>query len=1166
MLLDVCGTTEGGLYSNGCFVGCELTELDDTSIGFNTVTSLFSEDALASDAGTRPRIRVLRVYSVRRGKDDAAFDQNPVTNLKLLFHATKSASALGVLSRGLLLPMFVGRSGGKRTDAGNLGAGIYFADRPTTSVQYSSYSEHTKSRIMLVANVALGKSARLSDRDQGLVKPPPGFDSVQGVGGSADFADNEFVVYSQEQQRLQFLVEFIVDEDVPVPDCPKGHGLRERTIDEGGRFCCDSQQTGCSVNLTAGTAVFTCRTCDYDICAACHSMVRSLQPAVTGDALAAPVPTKAIAIKADRADDPEAQLSLDDVQDVSDPLDNVLTGLQSDGAQIPLQTVRVVANVVDAMAQVYVFQQYHNASDYEIEAKYVFPLSDGAAVCGFEAYINGKHVVGEVKRKETARKEYKKAVESGQGAYLMDQEDEAPNVFTVSVGNLPANSDVIIKIRYVIELEVEMYDANSSAMVFRLPNSLSPVTCDKALDTRTQGATSTIGMKAEDVGKVSISVSVEMPNDIVNMFCATHAVEMKRSATKGMINLSNATTLEDGFILQIVMADPHEPRMWIEEDDTGHRACAIAVYPRFDNQLPLDGVDFVVAIDASCSMSGDTLEDAKKVSLLLLNGLPQKQGARFNVVCYGSFYEELFPVATKINEATIAEAILYVNAVQATWGSTNLWQPLRVLGLIASKKAASTSPFVQNVIVVSDGAIQEESHMLHVAREHCPSMRLFSCGVGTDCSRSFLQALARAGGGMSAYFDHARKSGWQRKIAAIVSNCSQPGASKIWTHWRTFDNNPEQEYPMQAPRNISSLFCGQRKLVYGYVDHCTSAELHGEIDGKEWSVIASTSNLRLTHGTILHTLAARAFIRDFEDGAYCTTDAENFAKKEEMKATIIDLSIKYSLVTKFTSFIAVENRTDDGEDEHALVRTPPITQLAESVTSDLLTSQGFQEPRIHCRTKKETVDLVMQTMSQLGATPFGPDLGARRERFAAIFKDAIETVCEALPQTNHLRGKLGGAYTAFDVALTSKVKISTLTAGGNLSAKTCKLAKHAFDDSIAELDTLSEDSYKDSTLAMQMIRDNLTLWTERDAVDTEKVLTVHDEVMTESESESDCPENRFSGIGSLSSSLMEEQVAEFREAFNLFDADGSGVVATSNLGNLMRALGEPLRLSPPTIS
>ena len=45
------------------------------------------------------------------------------------------------------------------------------------------------------------------------------------------------------------------------------------------------------------------------------------------------------------------------------------------------------------------------------------------------------------------------------------------------------------------------------------------------------------------------------------------------------------------------------------------------------------------------------------------------------------------------------------------------------------------------------------------------------------------------------------------------------------------------------------------------------------------------------------------------------------------------------------------------------------------------------------------------------------------------------------------------------------------------SQEACDLGKQAFDDAIAELDTLDEESYKDSTLIMQLLRDNLTLWT-----------------------------------------------------------------------------------------
>jgi len=56
----------------------------------------------------------------------------------------------------------------------------------------------------------------------------------------------------------------------------------------------------------------------------------------------------------------------------------------------------------------------------------------------------------------------------------------------------------------------------------------------------------------------------------------------------------------------------------------------------------------------------------------------------------------------------------------------------------------------------------------------------------------------------------------------------------------------------------------------------------------------------------------------------------------------------------------------------------------------------------------------------------------------------------------------------------------------NSPEKACQLAKTAFDDAIAELDTLNEDSYKDSTLIMQLLRDNLTLWTSDAAGDNEE--------------------------------------------------------------------------------
>ena len=115
-------------------------------------------------------------------------------------------------------------------------------------------------------------------------------------------------------------------------------------------------------------------------------------------------------------------VSMNDVQNVPNPMDKVKAGLQADGDEVPLEAVHIRAQLIDLAAKVVVLQAYTNKSSIPIEAKYVFPLDDMAAVCGFEAFINGKHIVGQVKEKEQAHREYKEAISKGHGAYLMDEE------------------------------------------------------------------------------------------------------------------------------------------------------------------------------------------------------------------------------------------------------------------------------------------------------------------------------------------------------------------------------------------------------------------------------------------------------------------------------------------------------------------------------------------------------------------------------------------------------------------------------------------------------------------------------------------------------------------------------------------------------------------------
>ncbi|XP_054155165.1 14-3-3 protein epsilon-like [Oppia nitens] len=95
----------------------------------------------------------------------------------------------------------------------------------------------------------------------------------------------------------------------------------------------------------------------------------------------------------------------------------------------------------------------------------------------------------------------------------------------------------------------------------------------------------------------------------------------------------------------------------------------------------------------------------------------------------------------------------------------------------------------------------------------------------------------------------------------------------------------------------------------------------------------------------------------------------------------------------------------------------------------------------------------------------GNDRKEAAENSLVSYKSASDIAMTELPPTHPIRLGLALNFSVFYYEIL------------NSPERACRLAKAAFDDAIAELDTLSEESYKDSTLIMQLLRDNLTLWT-----------------------------------------------------------------------------------------
>ncbi|XP_052047314.1 protein mono-ADP-ribosyltransferase PARP4 isoform X2 [Apodemus sylvaticus] len=901
---------------------------------------------------------IMQIFRVGRVNEAREF-LSELGNVRPLLHGSPVRNILGILSRGLLLPKVAEDRGVQRTDVGHLGSGIYFSDSLSTSIKYAHAGETDGSRLLVVCDVALGKCVDFFKKDFSLTEAPPGYDSVHGVLETAsvptDFQDDEFVVYKTSQVKMKYIVKF----------CVPGDQIKEFHPHENAEL--EEQRT----ELSHGA----------------------------------------------QAED----FQLSDIK----PLTNVKAGLQDASANsIPLDSVHIKGRIIDFVAQVIVFQTYTNQSLVPIEAKYIFPLDDKAAVCGFEAFINGKHIVGEIKEKEEARQKYREAVSHGHGAYLMDQ--DAPDVFTVSVGNLPPRAKVLIKITYITELSIQ-----SPVAIFFIPATVAPWQQDKALNENLQDTVETIRIK--EIGaeqSFSLAVSIEMPYMIEFVSSDTHELRQKRTDCKAVVSTVEGSSLDSsGFSLHIGLRDAYLPRMWVEKHpEKESEACMLVFQPELADVLPglHEKNEVVICLDCSSSMEGVTFTQARQVALCALSLLGEEQ--KVNIVQFGTGYKELFSYPKCITDKKVATEFLMSAA--PSMGNTDFWKLLRYLSFLYPSEG------LRNILLISDGHLQSESLTLQLVKRNIQHTRVFACAVGlgeplwppsyrqhrghqtsshlhsqpsgkkTGCTslpfkrrpcmfsspglpnayphkefvpsplgqccvdsrvppasgvlshelhpsafnlfnsgtenstanRHLLRTLSQCGAGVFEYFNSKSKHSWKKQIEAQMTRIRSPSCHSVSVKWQQLSRAAPE--PLQAPAWVPSLFHNDRLLVYGFIPHCTQATLRAIIQEKEFCTMVSTTELQKTTGTMIHKLAARALIRDYEDGILHDNETNHEMKKNIMKSLIIELSKENSLITQFTSFVAVEKR-DVNEIPSANI--PNISELVAKEDIDFLPYLSWQE-------------------------------------------------------------------------------------------------------------------------------------------------------------------------------------------------------------------------------
>src|SRR6516225_6649726 len=145
--------------------------------------------------------------------------------------------------------------------------------------------------------------------------------------------------------------------------------------------------------------------------------------------------------------------------------------LKTERGCLPLKALDVQARIDGLIARVQMTQTFVNAHAEALEATYIFPLPDRAAVTRFRLEVAGRVVEGELKERAAARQEYDQAIQAGHRAGIA--EEERPGVFTLRVGNLPPGETATVKLTLCGPLLYDSgeatfrFPANPSAMAFR---------------------------------------------------------------------------------------------------------------------------------------------------------------------------------------------------------------------------------------------------------------------------------------------------------------------------------------------------------------------------------------------------------------------------------------------------------------------------------------------------------------------------------------------------------------------------------------------------------------------------------------------------------------------------------------------------------------------------
>ncbi|XP_029528015.2 von Willebrand factor A domain-containing protein 5A-like isoform X1 [Oncorhynchus nerka] len=608
---------------------------------------------------------------------------------------------------------------------------------------------------------------------------------------------------------------------------------------------------------------------------------------------------------------------------------------------VPLKSIAVEVSVQGHVATVSSTLQYENQEQSPLEAIFVFPLPGEAAVCRFSAKIGQTEVVAEVQEKQKAQEQYDDALSSGQQAFLLEESDESPDVFKLSVGSLPPGEKASVSLDYVTELAVQADDG----LRLCLPAVLNPRYQPQGSDSGSGGSAQVSSVPAGSVPySLSLSAHVSSPHPIsrVESNCPLDPLNyLNTEKTQATVSLAAGHQFDRDVELLLYYQDTHQPTAIVEAAQAsakpgslmGDPVVMLSLYPEFPKDVMSSMTshgEFLFVVDRSGSMecpmhlgsgSQDRISSARETLLLLLKSLPM--GCYFNIIGFGSSYESFFPKSVEYSQKTMDEALQKVKEMRADLGGTEILQPLKH---IYSQPCLPDQP--RQLFLFTDGEVGNTKEVLDLVKTNAGSHRCFSFGVGEGASTALISGVAKQARGHAQFITGQDRM--QPKVMQSLRFALQPAVVDISVKW----NVPKEVSvtPLSSP--IRVIFQGQRALLYAQLTGKSSGDTEGSVTVK-YSLAKQPVENQLSFslkpaedtGMTVHRLGARTLIQSLE-----VEEREQDGEKEGAKEKVIELSVQSGVSSAFTAFIAVHQGDGEALQGQLLRRHVPTPMLYQSCT------------------------------------------------------------------------------------------------------------------------------------------------------------------------------------------------------------------------------------------